>query len=252
MLSKIIDIVKECGNIVKNARIHEIKLKNEDRRNLVTEYDVRVQETLRQKLKDVLPEASFFGEEGSCQYKKGGYCFVCDPIDGTTNFVKGYNFSAISVALLQDGFPILGVIYNPFSNELFAAEKGKGATLNGLPIHTTQENLADSLVIFGTGVFDLKDLDEVFKYAQKCFDVSIDIRRSGSSAMDLCYVASGRAGYFCEFRLMPWDYSAGVLIVQEAGGLVKSHNFEDISDFFSPRSIFAIGNSKILKEIPKL
>ena len=252
LLKQISDIVRECGDIVRNAQIFRVELKNQDRRNLLTEYDIKVQAVLEQKLKDVLPTASFFGEEGEHHYQKDGYCFVCDPIDGTTNFVKGCHFSSISVALLKDGQPILGVIYNPYSDEMFCAEKGKGATLNGVAIHTTQDCLADSLVTFGTGVSDISQIDDVFEYAKKCFKVSIDVRRCGSAALELCNLACGRIGYFCEFKLSPWDYSAGVLIAMEAGGIVKSKDFKDIDDYFQVRQIFAMGNNDIFKEVPSV
>lgn len=252
MLQKITEIVKECGAIIRNAQIHHVELKNQDRRNLLTEYDVKIQSVLEQKLIQILPEASFFGEEGTHQYKKDGYCFVCDPIDGTTNFVKGCNFSSISVALLKDGQPVLGIIYNPYSDEMFCAEKGKGATLNGNHIHTTTDCLADSLVTFGTGVTDLSQIDAVFEYAKKCFNASIDVRRCGSAALELCNLACGRIGYFCEFKLSPWDYSAGVLIAKEAGAIVKSKDFEDIDDYFQIRPIFVMANESIFKDVPKL
>ncbi len=252
MLQKIADVVKECGAIIKSAEIHHIELKNQDRRNLLTEYDVKIQSILQQKLKEILPEASFFGEEGEHNYKKDGYCFVCDPIDGTTNFVKGCNFSSISVALLKDGNPVLGVIYNPYLDEMFCAEKGKGATLNGNAIYTTKDNLANSLITFGTGVNDLSEIDAVFEYAKKCFNAAIDVRRCGSAALELCNLACGRIGYFCEFKLSPWDYSAGVLIVEEAGGFVKSKGFNDIEDYFQIRQIFAFANDDIFKDAPKI
>lgn len=252
MLHKVITVVKECGSIVKNAQIHHVELKNQDRRNLLTEYDVKVQAILQQKLKEILPEASFLGEEGEQNYKRDGYCFVCDPIDGTTNFVKDFHFSSISVALLKDGKPILGVIYNPYLDELFCAEKGKGATLNGNPIHTTKDCLADSLITFGTGVNDLSYIDYVFEYAKKCFNSSIDVRCCGSAALDLCNLACGRIGYFWEMKLSPWDYSAGALIVEEAGGIMKSGQLEDIDDYFKIRPIFAIASEAILQDIPPL
>ena len=252
MLTKIITVVKECGRIVRNAQIHHVELKNQDRRNLLTEYDVKVQAILQQKLKEILPEASFLGEEGEQNYKRDGYCFVCDPIDGTTNFVKDFHFSSISVALLKDGKPVLGVIYNPYLDELFSAERGKGATLNGKFIHTTKDCLADSLITFGTGVNDLSQIDYVFEYAKKCFRSAIDVRQCGSAALDLCNLACGRIGYFWEMKLSPWDYSAGALIVEEAGGIMKSGQIEDIDDYFKIRSIFAIASEAILQEIPPL
>ncbi len=252
MLQKIIDIVRECGEIIKNAQIQHVELKNQDRRNLLTEYDVKIQAILQKQLKEILPQASFFGEEGEHNYHKDGYCFVCDPIDGTTNFVKGCKFSSISVALLKDGKPILGVIYNPYLDEMFCAEKGKGAKLNGTDIHTTNNSLADSLVTFGTGVNDLSEIDSVFEYAKKCFKASIDVRRCGSAAIELCNLACGRIGYFCEFKLSPWDYSAGVLIAEEAGAIVKSNDFKDIDDYFQIRQIFVMANKNILKDVPRL
>lgn len=252
MLSQIENIIKECGKIIRNAKINDVMLKNNDRRNLLTEFDLKIQEILKTKLNQVLPEASFFGEEGTHNYKKQGYCFVCDPIDGTTNFVKGCNFSSISIALLKDGEPVLGAIYNPYLDELFTAEKNKGAKLNGKPIHTTEENLANSLVTFGTGVVDLSQIDAVFEYAKKCFNASIDVRRCGSAALELCNLACGRIGYFCEFKLSPWDYSAGVLIAKEAGAIIKSNNFEDIDDYFSIRQIFVMANEQIFNDVPRL
>ena len=252
MLQEITNVVRECGLIIKTAQIHHVELKNQDRRNLLTEYDLKIQAILQQKLQEILPKASFFGEEGKHCYNKDGYCFVCDPIDGTTNFVKGFQFSSISVALLEDGKPILGVIYNPYLDEMFCAEKGKGATLNGIRIHTTKDCLADSLVTFGTGVMDLREIDNVFEYAQKCFKAAIDVRRCGSAALELCNLACGRIGYFCEFKLSPWDYSAGVLIAEEAGGIVKSKDFKDIDDYFQIRQIFAMANDGIFKDIPRV
>lgn len=252
MLNKIADVVKECGGIVRNAQIHHVELKNKDRRNLLTEYDLKVQAILQQKLKEILPEASFFGEEGEHHYHKDGYCFVCDPIDGTTNFVKGCNFSSISVALLKDGKPVLGVIYNPYLDEMFCAEIGKGASLNGKVIHTTKDCLADSLVTFGTGVNDLAEIDDVFEYAKRCFKVAVDVRRCGSAALEICNLACGRIGYFCEFKLSPWDYSAAVLIAKEAGAIVKSKDFKDIDDYFQIRQIFVMANDDIFKDVPKL
>ncbi|MBR3511016.1 MAG: inositol monophosphatase [Alphaproteobacteria bacterium] len=252
MLQKIIEVVKECGCIIKNACAQHVELKNQDRRNLVTEYDLQIQSVLKQKLTEILPSASFFGEEGENNFHKEGYCFVCDPIDGTTNFVKSFNFSCVSVALLKDGKPVLGVIYNPYLDELFCAEKGKGATLNGMPIHTTKDCLADSLVTFGTGVEDLSQIDNVFEYAKKCFKASIDVRRCGSAALDLCNLACGRIGYFFEFKLCSWDYSAAVLIVEEAGGIVKTEDFKDIDDYFQTRKIFAMANNDILQDVLKI
>ena len=252
VLQRIINVVKECGIVVRSAQIHQVEHKEQDRRNLVTEYDLKVQSILQQKLTEILPVASFLGEEGDAHYNKDGYCFVCDPIDGTTNFVKCCNYSAISVALLKDGKPILGVVYNPYLDELFCAEKGKGATLNGHPIHTTKDCLADSLSTFGTNMPDMSKVNDLFDYVKKCYQVSLDVRTCGSAALALCNLACGRIGYFFEFKLSPWDYSAAALIVEEAGGIVKSKDFKDIDDYFQIRPIFIMANDEIFKNVPRL
>ena len=145
MLRQIIDIARECGAVMREAHAAEIEKKQDNPRNLVTEYDIRIQEILRQKLAMVLPEAAFLGEEGKHEFRREGFCFICDPIDGTTNFIKDLKHSAVSIALLNNGKPVMGVIYDPYLDEMFWAEKGKGAFLNGKAIHTTNEPLANSL-----------------------------------------------------------------------------------------------------------
>ena len=252
MLSQVIEIAKECGSIIKNAQIQRVELKNQDRRNLVTEYDLKVQSILQERLQNLIPTASFMGEEGEQHYRKDGYCFVCDPIDGTTNFVQGCNFRAISIALLKDGKPVLGVIYNPYLDELFSAEKNKGAFLNGKPIHTTTDCLANSLVSFGTNVAEPKQTDILFEYSKKCFKSAIDVRSCGSAALNLCNIAGGCFGYFFEFKLFSWDFAAGALIVEEAGGIIKGKDFENIKDYFQTGPIFACANQKIFEEVRAL
>lgn len=111
--------------IILDPPAKEVGSKNRNPKDLVTSCDIQIQEILRQKLTALLPEASFLGEEGSTDYRRDGYCFVCDPIDGTVNFVKNYRWSCVSVALLKDGRPQTGVVFNPFADELFTAEKAK-------------------------------------------------------------------------------------------------------------------------------
>jgi len=247
-ISQIIDIARECGSIIKNAFDTHVELKDQDRKSLVTmvtQYDVMVQEVLEKRLKEIMPEASFLGEEGVQTYQKNGYCFVCDPIDGTTNFVKNYNYSAVSIALLYDGKPVLGVVYNPYADEMFWAEKGKGAFCNGKRIHTTKADLGGSLVAFGTGTKTPDEVDKVWDLVQQYFEKAIDIRRVGAGALDLCNVACGRNGVFWELKLESWDYAAAYLVVVEAGGIVKVSKNEDITDFFAQSSIIATAHKDI-------
>lgn len=224
MLSEIVHIVQECGNVLLEATDTPRKVyQKEGKGNLVTEYDSKIQAILKQKLLALLPEAVFMGEEDDADKADitKGYAFIVDPIDGTANFTRGYKASCISVALARDGYPILGVIYNPYLQEMFHAEKGKGAFLNNKAIHASEHTLKDSLILFGTSPYNVDMAKKSFEVAYRYFSVAADLRRSGSAAIDLCCVACGRADFFFELQLSPWDYAAGALIVEEAGGVVS-------------------------------
>ena len=244
MLDEIIKIAKDCGLLLKNARALQIEQKNHDANNLVTEYDVKIQEILRQKLLQILPEASFWGEEGEQNFERDGYCFICDPIDGTTNFIKDLKHSAVSIALLKNGKPILGVICNPYLDEVFWAEKGKGAFCNGEKITTSQEAPQNSLIVFGTAPYNRELSAKTWKLAEKSLEMALDVRRMGAAVLDLADVARGRFGMYWELILSPWDFAAGVLLVEEAGGKVMTIDGKNIDDYFAKSSIAALANDK--------
>ena len=190
------------------------------RRDVVTEYDRRVQALLMQRLSEDLPGAHFFCEELDERDRLDAeQLFIIDPIDGTMNFVHGFHHSCISVAYAERGEVLIGVIYNPYMDELFSAIKGGGAYLNGRPIHVTDEGLAGSVVCYGTAPYNPELTDETFETARKLYAASLDLRREGSAALDLCTVAAGRAGLYFELKVSLWDYAAGDLIVREAGGV---------------------------------
>lgn len=224
MLQKIIEIVHQSGKILLSATDIDRKTHaKEGKGNFVTEYDSAVQAVLREKLLALLPEAVFYGEEDDADKTDvhQGYAFIVDPIDGTANFTRGYNASCISVALAKDGKPMIGVVYNPYAQETFTAERGKGAFLNGKPIHTSDRDLAHGLILFGTAPYSEELARKSFETAYYYFSRAEDLRRSGSAAIDLCSLACGRAELFFEMLLCPWDYAAGALIVEEAGGIVS-------------------------------
>ena len=240
LLTQIQEIVREAGKIMLDADLTEGDVSSkEGRANLVTRYDVKVQEFLFRRLAEVLPEAVFIGEEQEISQQLGdGYSFIIDPIDGTTNFVCGCGFSCISVALLWQRRTILGVIYNPYSGEMFWAEQGKGAFLNGKPIHVSERPLSEGIAVLGTSPYYTDKTDATFSLMRKVFDHALDIRRSGSAALDLCYVAAGRCSIFFEYLLSPWDFAAGSLIVTEAGGVFS--DFEgNVPDYTRKTSIIA-------------
>ncbi len=242
MINGIISAVKDCGKIILSARAcqDDIEEKN-GTANFVTKYDKEVQELLYEKLLALLPEAHFVGEEEENHHSiDRGYSYIVDPIDGTTNFIKDLKYSAISVGLLKDGKPYIGVVYNPYLDELFYAEKGKGAFLNGKLIKASTLPLEEGIVIFGTSPY-YRELSELtFDYARKLFNLSLDLRRSGSAALDLCSIASGRAEVFFEMKLSPWDYAAAAVIIEEAGGFISTLSKEAIC-FNKPCSILAGG-----------
>ncbi len=224
MINKIIDIVHECGEIILEATDIQRKTHlKEGRGNFVTEYDSKVQAMLKEKLLTLLPEAAFFGEEDDADKTdiSKGYAFIVDPIDGTANFTRGLDHSCISVALAKDGYPIKGVIYNPYKKETYYAERGGGAFCNGEPIHVSDKSLEEGLVFFGTAPYNVELTNTTINMLTRYFLKTQDIRRSGSAALDLCTIACGKAELYFEMILSPWDYAAGALIVEEAGGIVS-------------------------------
>ena len=210
--------------------------------DLVTEYDKKVQELLEIGLKKILPEAKFIGEEGSSdELSDEGYAFIVDPIDGTTNFVKDYHISAISVALLKGREVVAGVVYNPYLDETFSAIKGRGAYLNGRKISVSSQPLDKALVLFGTAPYDKHLFKETLEILSDYFYKALDVRRCGSAALDLCSVACGRAELYFELVVSPWDFAAGKLLVEEAGGVVTTLDGKPLS-FDGRTSILAKNN----------
>ena len=251
MINKITETVKAAGEIILSAHNQESSITaKEGKKNFVTKYDVAVQEFLFKELGKAFPEAEFVGEEGENDFSISGLRFIIDPIDGTTNFMQDYRCSCISVALCQGNEVIAGVVYNPYTNELFSAEKGKGAYLNGNGISVSERPLSDGLALFGTSPYHPENTDETFALLRKVFDFSRDIRRSGSAAYDICMVACGRCEVFFEKCLQPWDIAAGTLILTEAGGTVSNYEGEELN-FSTPNDV-VFANPKAYEEFKTL
>jgi myo-inositol-1(or 4)-monophosphatase len=247
MLNKITEIIKEAGKIILSAHNQENTITaKEGKKNFVTKYDVAVQEFLFNKLGEAFPEAGFVGEEGENNFESNALRFIIDPIDGTTNFMQDYRCSCISVGLCQENDVIAGVVYNPYTDELFSAEKSKGAYLNGNRINVSERPLSDGLALFGTSPYHPENTDETFSLLRKIFDFSRDIRRSGSAAYDICMIACGRCEVFFEKGLQPWDIAAGTLILKEAGGVALNYQGREIS-FSAPNDV-VFANPKAYKE----
>jgi myo-inositol-1(or 4)-monophosphatase len=190
-------------------------------KDLLTETDGAVEALLRDRLAALLPEAGFLGEEGSPKLGLAGLKWVVDPVDGTTNFAHGVPFMATSIALCQDGEPLLGVVNLPLMGELFEAQAGNGARLNGREIHVSEvSNLAQALVSTGFPNDIARHQDAILRQLSLALPATQGVRRAGAAALDLAFVACGRYDAFFEFALNPWDTAAGVLLVREAGGRV--------------------------------
>ena len=240
MLEQLKALAKEAGKIFLEAVSAEVTAK-EGVGNFVTDYDVRVQELIYSRLKQIHPDAVLMGEEDEDHCADlSGDCFIVDPLDGTQNFINGYRHSAVSIGMTRAGEPVLGVVYNPYMDELFWAEKGKGAFCNGKPIQASAAPLSESVFLFGCSSYNREQTDLTFRLLRQLFDQALDLRSSGSAALDLCYVASGRVNLFFEYQLSPWDYCAGSLILAEAGGFSSQWNGSKL-DLEKGGSVLAAG-----------
>lgn len=222
MLQKIESAARQAGEILLSAQdIRNTVSEKEGVGNFVTQYDIKVQQFLRESLLSAFPNAHFVGEEDSVHEDAlHGFAFIVDPIDCTANFVRGMNHSAVSIALAQDGVLICGVVYNPYRNELFSAQKGQGAFLNHVPIRVSNRSLSDGVFCFGTSPYDRSLRERTLQIAGQLMNRMQDLRRFGSAALDLTDIACGRVELGFECILQPWDYAAGALILSEAGGVV--------------------------------
>ena len=191
--------------------------------NLVTEMDILSEKIIVGEIQKRFPDHAVLAEEGAPVEKASRFRWIIDPLDGTTNYAHGFPIFSVSIALAKDEEVILGVVYDPTRDELFTAEKRKGARLNGRKIQVSSEsNLSRSLLATGFP-YDLREskinnFDHFHNFAIRAQAV----RRAGSAALDLCYVAAGRFDGFWEMKLAPWDIAAGSLMVAEAGGRVTN------------------------------
>ncbi len=214
-------IAREAGALLMSYFDRHIKIEYKGDVDLVTAADRASEKLIVERLRSRWPQHGIVGEEGTRSDVGADYRWYVDPLDGTTNFAHGYPVFCVSIALARKDDELeAGVLYDPTRDELFAAERGQGATLNGKPLHvSTTARLAES--ILGTGFPSHKrHKNPNIHFYQQITLRSHGVRRAGSAALDLANVAAGRYDGFWEFNLNPWDTAAGVLIVQEAGGMV--------------------------------
>ena len=224
---KIEALVREAGKMMLTARLSDgaVHEKGGDA-NFVTDYDVAIQRFLIDHFRLLLPEAGYYGEEeteGVARSSAGEYVFYIDPIDGTTNFMLGYNHSCVSVGLAHRGKIIAGFVYNPFTDEMYTGIRGRGSTLNGRPLRLEDKPLSEGVAGFdctryneGTGEL----IDILFAAVKELYRRCLATREGGSAALGLCQVASAANVAYIQMVLKPYDYAAASVIVEEAGGVM--------------------------------
>jgi myo-inositol-1(or 4)-monophosphatase len=225
-LATAIEAVMRAGDAQMERFGSDIRVEKKGAIDLVTEIDLAIERAFRDMIAARFPDHDVLGEEfgaGPEPRHSPRYCWVFDPIDGTTNYAHGLPIFCASLALEVDGQPIVAAIYDPTRRELFTAERGQGARLNGQPIHVSETTtLIDALLVTGFHYDVHKDPGEVIALFSTFITQARAVRRLGSAALDLCYVAAGRFDGFWEKKLQPWDVAAGALIVAEAGGRVTA------------------------------
>jgi len=215
------EIAREAGALLMEYFHQHVKVEYKGDVDLVTVADRKSEVLIRERILARWPSHDILGEEGGLSDKGSDYRWYVDPLDGTTNFAHGFPVFCISMALEHMGRRIAGVVYDPTRDELFSAERGSGACLNGKPIHVSKTaSLGESLVATGFPSQKRHKNPNIFFYHQITLRTH-GVRRAGSAALDLASVASGRFDGFWEFNLNPWDTAAGVLLVEEAGGTVS-------------------------------
>ena len=217
----LLGIVKETEGIFYDEVLRKDIAKKGDS-DYVTRADKTISQYVERRLKEEFPEIGFVSEEEDMQVEEGKDYWILDPIDGTTNFMHTLLFCCLSLALYSKGEIVAGVIYAPYTGELFWAEKGKGAYLNGEPIHCSPyQRMSDCLGMLEYNAYYKNDSKGALEHAYKIYSAFQDIRTFGSAALELAYIACGRADAFLGRYLKPWDYAAGLLLIEEAGGRVS-------------------------------
>lgn len=222
------ELAREAGSLLMSY-FGKVAIEYKGEADLVTKADRTSEKLIVEHIRRRWPNHDLVGEEGSRTETGSDYRWYVDPLDGTTNFAHGYPVFCVSLALDYKGERIAGVIYDPNRDEMFAAEKGSGARLNGAPMHVSKTpRLQESLVATGFPSHKRHKNPNIHFYHQLTLR-SHGVRRAGSAALDLCYVGCGRYDAFWEFNLNPWDTAAGVLMVQEAGGKVTNFTGQPFS-----------------------
>ena len=250
-LNTAIKAARSAGDLVmrRMKRLDELRVDSKGANDYVTQVDGQAEERIIEIIRERYPDHAFLGEEGGAS-GDSDHTWIIDPIDGTTNFIHGFPVFAVSIALRIKGRMSTGVVYDPNRQEIFTAIRGEGAQLDGRKIRVSNRRGMEGTLI-GTG-FPYREKDRMTSYLAMMEDVmhnAADIRRPGSAALDLAYLASGRIDGFWEFGLKIWDIAAGSLLVREAGGLISE--LEGAGDYLETGNVVA-GAPKVHDALLKL
>ncbi len=238
LLPRVRDVVETAGQRIREDFAAPQGVRRKGRIDLVTATDLAVEAQLKEALAAIVPEAGFLAEETAAGAELAGPTWIIDPVDGTTNFAHGFPFVCTSVALYDGQTPLLGVINAPMLGQCFTAGRGLGASVNGTPMHVSEVDApVDALVATGFPYAVPEHLDEITADLRAVLAATQGIRRPGSAALDLAFVAAGRCDAFYEIGLHPWDVAAGVLLVTEAGGQVSAYR---------PQEPYRLGDFRLL------
>ncbi len=254
---QVTDLVREAGKLLMDRKMEVTQKGNNS--NFVTSCDIAVEEFLTERLRTLLPGSLVIGEESEDKPTKGDLMWVIDPIDGTSNFIRDMGLSAISVGLVKEGEPYLGVVYLPYRDEMFYAKTGEGAFLNGAPIHVSDRDFAHSHLCSAMSLYDKRYAPPCFRIIDRVYQESDDLRRLGTAALELVYLACGRVELYFEIRLCPWDVAGAFPIIKEAGGLIEVLYHEDFP-LDKPFPVVAANNREnfarlreiVTEEIPQM
>ncbi len=235
-------LAEEVGRFLKKEinKLDQSQVETKSLNSLVSYVDKQVEQLLVKKLRGLLPGSGFLAEEETATNHGEDYVWIIDPLDGTTNFIHRLPFYSVSIALQHEEKTIMGMVHEVNNNEMFWAIKNEGAYLDGKRIFASaKQKMEDSLVATGFPYFDFSIMDKYIPYLAWCMRTARGVRRLGSAAADLAYVACGRFDGFFEYSLNPWDVAAGSLIVQEAGGTVTDFSGND--NYLHGKQILAAG-----------
>ncbi|MGB8510668.1 MAG: inositol monophosphatase family protein [Pyrinomonadaceae bacterium] len=228
MLNFAIQTAREAGRVLAEKFGRAIQVSNKGDIDLVTESDLAAEKLIVERIRSYYPRHAVLAEESGAGAAVGGapsdYKWIIDPLDGTTNYAHGYPIFCVSIALEHEGRIVVGVVYDPTRDELFAAERGEGATLNGRRIRVSETSDLNRALMCTGFPYDVRERGEFARHFTNFIMHAQSVRRDGSAALDLAYVACGRFDGFWEEGLRPWDVAAGVLLVEEAGGRVTHYD----------------------------